>query len=91
MLLQYVVLLPGPVTFQLNALPQAKPEGEYTRGKRALAKDRLYRHLLAEIRSLKPSSNPKNIHYRRAFSRRYVVNALSALAFRAEGIDSITP
>jgi hypothetical protein len=36
-----------------------KPEGSRTRGRRTIAKDLLYRHILAEVRTLKPHLNPK--------------------------------
>ena len=59
-LLQCVDLVLGAMAFRLNDMHLAKPEGQRTRGKRTLAKDRLYRHILQEIRTLKPALNPKN-------------------------------
>lgn len=58
-LLQCVDIILGAMAFRLNDLHKVKPEGASRRGKRTLAKDRLYRHILAEIRTLKPSFNPK--------------------------------
>lgn len=58
-LLQCVDLVLGAMAFRLNDMHKIKPEGSRIRGKRTLAKDRLYRHILAEIRTLKPALNPK--------------------------------
>ena len=58
-LLQCVDIVLGAMAFRLNNLHQVKPEGASKRGKRTLAKDRLYRYILAEIQTLKPSFNPK--------------------------------
>ena len=49
----------GAMAFRLNELNKEKPEGSRTRGKRTIAKDHLYRHILSEIRTLKPAMNPK--------------------------------
>ncbi len=58
-LLQCVDLVLGAMAFRLNEMHLVKPEGQRQRGKRTVAKDRLYRHVLAEICTLKPSFNPK--------------------------------
>jgi hypothetical protein len=58
-LLQCVDLVLGAMAFRLNEMHLVKPEGQRQRGKRTVAKDRLYRHVLAEIRTLKPAFNPK--------------------------------
>lgn len=58
-LMQCVDIVTGAMAFRLNELHLARPEGQRIRGKRTLAKDRLYRHILREIRSLKPHLNPK--------------------------------
>jgi hypothetical protein len=58
-LLQCVDLVLGAMAFRLNDMHLVKPDGQRTRGKRTLAKDRLYRHIMSEIYTLKPSLNPK--------------------------------
>ncbi len=58
-LLQCVDIVLGAMAFRLNDLHLEKPTGSRTRGKRTIAKDKLYRHILAEIHTLKPSLNPK--------------------------------
>ncbi len=58
-LLQCADIVLGAMAFRLNDLHSEKPAGQRTRGKRTIAKDRLYRHILAEICKLKPSFNPK--------------------------------
>lgn len=58
-LLQCVDLVLGAMAFRLNDMHLVKPEGKRNRGKRTIAKDRLYRHILAEIHTLKPALNPK--------------------------------
>lgn len=58
-LLQCLDIVLGSMAFRLNEKHLAKPEGSRTRGKRTIAKDRLYRHILKEIRTLKPALNPK--------------------------------
>jgi hypothetical protein len=58
-LLQCVDVVLGAMTFRLNEMHLVKPEGQRQRGKRTVAKDRLYRHTLVEICTLKPAFNPK--------------------------------
>ena len=58
-LLQCVDIVLGAMAFRLNEQHLEKPQGVRTRGKRTIAKDKLYRHILAEIHTLKPALNPK--------------------------------
>ncbi|TLD69193.1 DUF3800 domain-containing protein [Phragmitibacter flavus] len=58
-LMQCVDIVLGAMAFRLNNLHLEKPKGQKQRGKRTLAKDKLYRHILTEIRTLKPHFNPK--------------------------------
>ena len=58
-LMQCVDIVTGAMAFRLNDMHLAKPEGQRQRGKRTLAKDKLYRHILQEVRALKPHLNPK--------------------------------
>lgn len=58
-LLQAVDLVTGSMAFRLNDLHKAKPEGSRLRGKRTIAKEALYKHILQEIRTVKPFLNPK--------------------------------
>lgn len=59
LLLQCVDVVLGAMAFRLNDMHLVKPEGSRIRGKRTIAKDKLYRHILKEIRSLKPHFYPK--------------------------------
>ncbi|MCC5849330.1 MAG: DUF3800 domain-containing protein [Verrucomicrobia bacterium] len=58
-LLQCVDVVLGAMAFRLNEMHLVKPDGSRIRGKRTIAKDKLYRHILSEISSLKPHFNPK--------------------------------
>lgn len=58
-LLQCLDIVLGAMAFRLNEQHLEKPAGQKKRGKRTIAKDALYRHILAEIRTLKPKLNPK--------------------------------
>ena len=58
-LLQCVDIVLGEMAFRLNDMHKEKPEDARIRGKRTIAKDKLYRHILAEIQTLKPALNPK--------------------------------
>lgn len=51
-LLQCVDIVLGAMAFRLNDLHLVKPTGKRIRGKRTIAKDRLYRHILDEVRTL---------------------------------------
>lgn len=58
-LLQCVDIVLGAMAFRLNKKHEEKPDGAFRRGKRTIAKDKLYRHILSEIRTLKPHFHPK--------------------------------
>lgn len=58
-LLQCVDLVLGSMAFRLNDQHLIRPEGQRKRGKRTIAKDKLYRHILGQIHTLKPAFNPK--------------------------------
>lgn len=58
-ILQCADIVLGAMAFRLNDKHKEKPDGQRTRGKRTIAKDKLYRHILSEIRTLKPHLNPK--------------------------------
>jgi hypothetical protein len=58
-LLQCVDIVLGSMAFRFNKKHLEKLAGERRRGKRTIAKDKLYRHILAEIRTLKPHFHPK--------------------------------
>lgn len=45
------------MAFQLNDLHKKKPEGAKIRGKRTIAKEKLYKHILGLIRSFYPNFN----------------------------------
>ena len=47
----------GAMAFRLNDKHLEKPPGEKRRGKRTVAKERLYKAILADIRQLKPGFN----------------------------------
>jgi hypothetical protein len=55
--LQCLDVVLGAMAFRLNDLHKAVPEGQRRRGKRTIAKERLYRHILARIRALHPNFN----------------------------------
>jgi hypothetical protein len=50
-ILQALDLVLGAMQFRLNDKHKEKPEGSFRRGKRTVAKERVYKHILAEIRS----------------------------------------
>jgi len=56
--LQLVDIVLGAMQFRLNDFHKKKPEGSRVRGKKTLAKDRLYRHILLRIREGYPNFNP---------------------------------
>ena len=56
-LLQCLDVILGAMTFRLNDKHLEKPEGHRTRGKRTIAKEKLYRHILSEIRTIRPNFN----------------------------------
>ena len=56
-LLQCVDVVLGAIQFRLNDKHKEKPEGSRKRGKRTIAKERVYRHILARIQLLYPRFN----------------------------------
>lgn len=49
--LQALDLVLGAMQFRLNDKHKEKPEGSFRRGKRTIAKERVYKHILGEIRA----------------------------------------
>jgi hypothetical protein len=58
-LLQCVDIILGSMAFRFNEKNLVKVEGTNRRGRRTIAKEKLYKHILAEIRTLKPHFHPK--------------------------------
>jgi hypothetical protein len=56
-LLQCLDVVLGAMAFRLNDKHKEKPLGERRRGKRTIAKEKLYKHLLKRIRRLYPNFN----------------------------------
>lgn len=56
-LLQCVDIVLGAMQFRLNDKHKEKPPGKRVRGKRTVAKERVYRHVLQRIRSIYPNFN----------------------------------
>lgn len=56
-LAQCLDIVLGAMAFRLNDKHAAIPEGKKRRGKRTVAKEKLYRTILAEIRKLRPGFN----------------------------------
>lgn len=56
-ILQGLDIILGSVCAQLNGKLYAKPDGSRRRGKRTIAKEKLYRHINAEIRQIRPGFN----------------------------------
>lgn len=56
-LLQCVDVVLGAMQFRLNDKHKEKPEGSRRRGKRTIAKERVYRHVLTRIQQLYPRFN----------------------------------
>ena len=56
-LLQCLDIVLGSMNFRLNDKHLEKPPGKRVRGKRTRAKEKLYKHILKEIRELKPHFN----------------------------------
>lgn len=56
-LLQCLDIVLGSMAFRLNDLHLVKQEGEKRRGKRTIAKDKLYRFILSKIRQTYPNFN----------------------------------
>ena len=64
-LLQCLDVVLGSMAFRLNDMHKRKPEGSRTRGKRTIAKEKLYKHILRRIRALYPGFNIGNTTGRR--------------------------
>ena len=56
-ILQGLDVILGAVCSQLNGKLYVKPDGAKRRGKRTIAKEKLYRHINSEIRSIRPGFN----------------------------------
>ena len=56
-LLQCTDVILGAMNFKLNGLDKAKPEGQIHRGKRTIAKDKLYQHIQRRISEIHPNFN----------------------------------
>jgi hypothetical protein len=56
-LLQCVDVVLGAMTFRLNNKHLEKPEGSVRRGKRTIAKEKLYNHIRKEIQTIRPNFN----------------------------------
>jgi hypothetical protein len=56
-LLQCLDIVLGAMAFRLNDLHKAIPEGQKRRGKRTIAKEKLYKLILARVRALYPHFN----------------------------------
>lgn len=57
MLLQFMDIVLGSISFRLNDKHKEKPEGKRIRGKKTIAKEKLYKHINAEIRKTRPNFN----------------------------------
>lgn len=58
-ILQCVDIVLGAMQFRMNDLHQEKPEGAKNRGKRTIAKEKLYKSINREIQTVQPSFNIK--------------------------------
>ncbi|WP_413710385.1 DUF3800 domain-containing protein [Rhizobium sp. Rhizsp82] len=56
-ILQGLDIVLGSMYFRLNDLHLAKPEGQRRRGKRTIAKEKLYKHINKRIRNVYPNFN----------------------------------
>ena len=56
-LLQCLDIVLGAMFFRLNQMNKAIPDGKTRRGKRTIAKEKLYKHILAEINDIFPNFN----------------------------------
>jgi hypothetical protein len=56
-LLQCADVVLGAIQFRLNDKHKEKPPGSRTRGKRTIAKERVYKHVLRRIRMIYPNFN----------------------------------
>lgn len=55
--LQCLDIVLGAMAFRLNDRHKAKPEGQHRRGKRTIAKEALYRHIMNRVRAIYPHFN----------------------------------
>jgi hypothetical protein len=56
-IMQGLDIILGSIQFKLNALDKEKPIGARTRGKRTIAKEKLYKHINAKLREIRPNFN----------------------------------
>lgn len=56
-LLQCTDIVLGAMNFRLNGFHKLKPQGSRTRGKRTIAKEKLYKHILKRICDIHPNFN----------------------------------
>ena len=56
-LLQCLDIVLGSMAFRLHNKQKAKPPGQRRRGKRTIAKEKLYKHISARIRQIYPNFN----------------------------------
>ena len=56
-ILQCLDVVLGSMTFRLNNHHKLKPDGQQRRGKRTIAKEKLYKHILGRIRAVYPNFN----------------------------------
>lgn len=56
-LLQCLDVVLGAMVFRLNNKHKLIPEGKHRRGKRTVAKEKLYKHILSEIKTIYPRFN----------------------------------
>ena len=56
-ILQCLDVVLGAMTFRLNNQHLVKPEGQYRRGKKTIAKEKLYKHISGRIRKIYPNFN----------------------------------
>ena len=55
--IQFLDLILGSMAFRLNDMHKVKPEGKKRRGKRTIAKEKLYKHIYANIRKTRKGFN----------------------------------
>jgi len=56
-ILQCMDIILGSMAFRLNNMHLVKPEGSRIRGKKTIAKEKLYKHILTHIRQIIPNFN----------------------------------
>ncbi len=56
-LLQCIDIVLGSMQFRLNDQHKAKPEGQKRRGKKTVAKEKVYKHINSQIRDIYPNFN----------------------------------